>query len=88
MVDTSSSAITVIIKGKEITEKIIDGSSGVNVISQRTCDNLGDQRLGTMSILAKNGRYQFGPPNRTQTGLEHHYQRAHILNMCSSIATQ
>ena len=31
VVDTSSSAITVIIKGKEITGTIIDGGLGVNV---------------------------------------------------------
>ena len=41
VVDTSSSAITVIVKGKEIAETIIDGGSGVNVINRRTCDNLG-----------------------------------------------
>ena len=41
VVDTSSPAITVIVKGKEITGTIIDGGSGVNVISRRTCDNLG-----------------------------------------------
>ena len=41
VVDTSSPTITVIVKGKEITETIIDGGSGVNVISRRTCDNLG-----------------------------------------------
>ena len=40
MVDTSNPAITVLVKGKEITGTIIDGGSGVNVISQRTCDNL------------------------------------------------
>ena len=41
IVDTNSSAITVIIKGKEITRTIVDGGFGVNVISQRTCDNMG-----------------------------------------------
>ena len=41
MVDTSSPAITAIVKGKEITGMIIDGGSGVNVISRQTCDNLG-----------------------------------------------
>ena len=32
--DTSSLAIMIIIKGKEIPETIVDGGSGVNVISQ------------------------------------------------------
>ena len=41
MVDTSSPAITTIVKGKEIAGTIIDGGSGVNVISRKTCDNLG-----------------------------------------------
>ena len=40
-VDTRTPKIIVIIKGKEITETIIGGGSGVNVISQRTCDTLG-----------------------------------------------
>ena len=41
VVDTSSPALTVIVKGKEIAGTIIDGGSGVNVISKRTCDTLG-----------------------------------------------
>ena len=41
VVDTSSPAITTIVKGKEIPGTIIDGGSGVNVISRQTCDNLG-----------------------------------------------
>ena len=43
VVDTSSPTITAILKGKEIAVTIIDGGSGVNVISQQTCDNLGIQ---------------------------------------------
>ena len=42
-VDTSSPAITVIVKGKEIGGRIIDGGLGVNVINKRTCDTLGNQ---------------------------------------------
>ena len=49
---------------------------------------LGDQILGTMSILAKIGGYQFGPANRIHPGLGHHNRRACVLNICSSIATQ
>ena len=41
IVDTSSPAITIIVKGKEIAGTIIDGGSGMNVISRRTCDTLG-----------------------------------------------
>ena len=41
VVDTSNPAITVIVKGKEIAGTIIDGGSGVNIISKRTCDTLG-----------------------------------------------
>ena len=41
VVDTSSPANTTLVKGKEITGTIIDGGSGVNVISRQTCDNLG-----------------------------------------------
>jgi hypothetical protein len=41
VVDTSSPAITAIVKGKEIAGTIVDGGSGVNVISRQTCDNLG-----------------------------------------------
>ena len=41
VVDTSNPTITVIVKGKEITRTIIDGGSGVNVISKGTCDTLG-----------------------------------------------
>ena len=39
--DTSSPDITVIIQGKEITGTIINGGSGVNVISNRTGETLG-----------------------------------------------
>ena len=41
MVDTSSPTIKVIVKGKEIAGAIVDGVSGVNFISKRTCDTLG-----------------------------------------------
>ena len=41
VVDMSSSAITVIIKGREVPRTIIDGGFGINVISQLTCDTLG-----------------------------------------------
>ena len=41
VVDTTSPAITAIVKGKELPGTIIDGGSGVNVISLRTCDALG-----------------------------------------------
>ena len=41
IVDNNGPAITTINKGKEITGTIVDGGSRVNVISQRTCDNLG-----------------------------------------------
>ena len=41
VVDTSSPAITVIMKGKEIAGTIIDEGLGVNVTSRRTCDTLG-----------------------------------------------
>ena len=43
MVDTSSPAITTIIKGREVPGTIVDGGSGVNVISLRTCNTLGIQ---------------------------------------------
>ena len=43
MVDTNSPTITAIVKGKELPGTIIDGGSGVNVISLRTCDALGIQ---------------------------------------------
>ena len=43
IVDTNSPAITTIVKGRELAEMIIDGGSGVNVISLRTCDTLGIQ---------------------------------------------
>ena len=38
VVDTNSLTITAIIKGREVPGTIIDGGSGVNVISQRPCD--------------------------------------------------
>ena len=37
VVDTNSPAITTIVKGKELPGTVIDGGSGVNVISLRTC---------------------------------------------------
>ena len=40
VVDTNSPMITVLIKGKEIPGKIVDGGSEVNVINQRTYDTL------------------------------------------------
>ena len=49
---------------------------------------LGDQRLGTMPILAKNGGYQLGPTNWTYPELGHHNQRAHIPNIFISLTTQ
>ena len=41
VVDTNSPIITAIVKGKELPGTVIDGGSGVNVISLRTCDALG-----------------------------------------------
>ena len=41
IVDTSSLAIRVIVKGKKIAGAIVDGGSGVNVINKRTCDTFG-----------------------------------------------
>ena len=41
VVDTNSPVITAIVKGKELPDTVIDGGSGVNVISLRTCDALG-----------------------------------------------
>ena len=41
VVDTSNPAITMIVKGKEIAETIIDGGLGVNVINKMTCGALG-----------------------------------------------
>ena len=43
VVDTNSPAITAIIKGRELPGTIVDGGSGVNVISLQTCDTLGIQ---------------------------------------------
>ena len=41
VVDTNSPVITAIVKGQELLGTVIDGGSGVNVISLRTCDALG-----------------------------------------------
>ena len=41
VVDTNSPALTVIIKGNEVTGTIMDGGSDVNVISKKTFDTLG-----------------------------------------------
>ena len=43
VVDTNSPAITAIIKGRELLSTIVDGGSGVNVISLQTCNTLGIQ---------------------------------------------
>ena len=43
VVDTNSPAITAIMKGRELPGTIIDGGSGMNVISLRTCEILGIQ---------------------------------------------
>ena len=43
VVDTNSPTITTIVKGKELPGTVIDGGSGVNVISLRTCTTLGIQ---------------------------------------------
>ena len=43
VVDRNSPAITGIVKGQELPGTIIDGGSGVNVISLQTCDTLGIQ---------------------------------------------
>mgnify|MGYP007129548827 CR=1 FL=1 len=41
VVDTNRLAVMVIIKGKEVSDTIINWGFGVNVISRRTCDKLG-----------------------------------------------
>ena len=41
MVDNSNTTIAAIIKGPEVLRTIVKGGSGVNVISQQTCDMLG-----------------------------------------------
>ena len=43
VVDNSSPVIATIIKGREVPRTIANGGSGVNVISQQTCDTLGIQ---------------------------------------------
>ena len=43
MVDMNSLAITAFVKGQELPRTIVDGGSGVNVISLRTCNTLGIQ---------------------------------------------
>ena len=43
VVDTISPAITAIIKGWELSSTVVDGGSGVNGISLRTCNTLGIQ---------------------------------------------
>ena len=41
VVDTNSPALTVIIKGNEVTSTMIKWGSNINVISQKTCDTSG-----------------------------------------------
>ena len=41
VVDHSNPAIKMILQGQEVAGCIIDGGSGVNVISARTCEQLG-----------------------------------------------
>ena len=41
VVDTSSPTITTIFKGKEVPRTVVDGESGVNVITQHLFDTLG-----------------------------------------------
>ena len=41
MIDHHNPVIKVIVQGEEILECIIDGGSGVNVISKATCNRLG-----------------------------------------------
>ena len=43
VVDTNNPTITTIVKGREVPGTIVDGGSGLNVISQQTCDTLGIQ---------------------------------------------
>ena len=43
VVDRNSPTITTIVKGRELSGTIIDGGSGVNLISLQTCDTLGIQ---------------------------------------------
>ena len=83
IVDISRLAITVIIKGREITGTIVDGGSRVNVISQRTCSENGNHaHSGT------NGGYQFSSANQTHSELGDYNQRARVPDTRSVPATQ
>ena len=44
VLDEQNPVFEVIIKGKEVPISIIDGGSGVNVITKATCDRLGIQQ--------------------------------------------
>ena len=44
VLDEQNPVVKVIVKGKEVLKSIIDGGSGVNVITKATCDRLGIQQ--------------------------------------------
>ena len=65
MMDEHNPVVTMIIKGKEVSAKIIDGGSCVNVIREHTCHNLGIHEWEPMTVLVVNGKHEFRPTNGT-----------------------
>ena len=60
VVDHNNPAIKLVLQGKEVARCIIDGGSGVNVISTKTCKQLGISKWGSLHVLASHGGYTFG----------------------------
>ena len=49
---------------------------------------LGHPGMGTMSLLAENGKHQFDLTNRAHPGLRCHDRRTRLPNICRSIAIE
>ena len=44
--------------------------------------------MGSVSILVKNGGYQFGPTDRTHPGFGHHNRRTRLPNIRGGVTTE
>ena len=79
VMDEHSPSIEVIIKGQEVSRSIVDGVSGVNVINKLICDRL-NIKVGNLSILAKNARYNQSPTIGLNSIVRCHHWWSHIPN--------
>ena len=88
LMDSQNPVVKIMIKGRDLHGCIIDGGSDVNVINEATCHNLGLNQWEPCPLLASNGRYALGSPNRVNPPPPLQARRPHVHDLGNSIASR